>query len=56
MAGPGPHVGELRARLTDVEFEQAWAQGRALTARAALDEALAETREPEPTRTPGTAA
>ena len=25
---PAPHVGELPARLTDVEFEQAWAQGR----------------------------
>ena len=43
---PAPQIAELRSALGDAEFEQAWARGRAMTTRDAIDDAIDCTNEP----------
>jgi predicted ATPase/DNA-binding SARP family transcriptional activator len=45
---PAPRMAELRSTVGDADFEKAWAQGRAMTVRQAIEEAIDETCELEP--------
>src|SRR5262249_39602685 len=38
-----PHIAELRSKIGDAEFDQAWERGRAMTVHEAIDAALEET-------------
>jgi predicted ATPase/DNA-binding SARP family transcriptional activator len=49
---PTPHIAELRSKVGDGEFKQAWARGRAMTVQEAIDEAIEEIRSFEPGHAP----
>jgi non-specific serine/threonine protein kinase len=42
-----PHIAELRSKIGDAEFEQAWERGRAMTVNEAIDAALQVALPPE---------
>ena len=49
---PGPDIARLRSVLRESEFDETWAQGKAMTLDQALDYALEENADLEPSLPP----